>query len=47
MSVDISTIMGVSLGIEFVPANEEADIERSCWVIDLLVVRLIIELEPR
>lgn len=43
MIVDWSLICGIDLGIEYIEASEEADIEFPCLVISLLVFRLIIE----
>jgi hypothetical protein len=43
VSVEASLIMGVALGIEYVQADEDADIPHSCLVIDLLVFRIIVE----
>lgn len=43
MILDWSLIFGVDLGIEYIEASEEADIEFPCLVISLFIVRLIIE----
>lgn len=44
MSISASLITGLALGIEYVQASEEADIDYPCVIIDLLVVRIILEL---
>jgi hypothetical protein len=41
--LDWSLICGVDLGVEYVEASEEADIEFPCLIISLFIVRLIIE----
>ena len=44
MSIQTSLITGLSIGVEYVQADEEAGIECSCILIDLLVFRLVVEL---
>lgn len=43
MTVETGLITGLSLGAEYVEANEEAGIEYSCIVIDLLILRIVLE----
>ena len=43
VDVDFSLIMGLALGLEYVPADEEAGIDRTCVILDVLVFRVIFE----
>lgn len=43
MQIMVNFITGVAVGIEYVEANEEAMIDYPCLVIDLLVLRIIME----
>ncbi len=43
MEYSIDLIHGLSLGVEYVPSSFEADIEFPCLVLDLLIVRVIVE----
>ena len=43
MKVDLSLILGLSIGAEYVHADEEAGIEFPCFILDLLVFRVIVE----
>lgn len=43
MLLSFHLINGLALGVEFIPASAEADVEFPCLVIDLLLARIIIE----
>ena len=43
MQIAFNFITGVAVGIEYVEANEDAFIDHPCLVIDLLVLRVIVE----
>jgi hypothetical protein len=44
MNVEFDLITGLSLGAEYVQADPDAGIEYSCFVIDLIIFRFVIEL---
>jgi len=44
MNIETDFILGLALGVEFIPADEDAGIDHSCFIIDLLVVRIVVEL---
>jgi len=44
VTIDYTLITGLSIGAEYVEADEEAGIENSCFIIDLLILRVVIEL---
>jgi hypothetical protein len=43
MQISSDLITGLALGIEYVEANEDADIPHSVLIFDLLVLRVIVE----
>lgn len=43
MSIHLDIINGVSLGLEYIPQNEEAGVENACVILDLALIRLIFE----
>ena len=45
MTITYDFIHGLSLGIEYVEASDEAGVENGCILLDLLFVRVLIELD--
>jgi hypothetical protein len=43
MSVEVGLITGLALGAEYIEANDEAGIQNSCIIIDLLILRIVLE----
>lgn len=43
MELSFHFINGLALGVEYVPASMDAEVEFPCLVIDLLLVRIIVE----
>ncbi len=43
MNIETSLILGLSIGAEYVHADEEAGIDFPCFVLDLLVFRIVVE----
>lgn len=44
MDVTVDFINGLAFGLEYVPANDEMDMEFPCIIADVGIVRFIIEL---
>lgn len=45
MTLSYDLINGVSVGLEYLSADEEADIPYNSIILDLLIVRVLIEFE--
>lgn len=47
MNIDFTLINGLSVGAEYVQADYEAGIDFPCIVIDLLIFRIVLELDGK